>query len=158
MLRSAYHYFHPNTDGAAQARFFLETLHGDLGELAAALDWEAADGIAPAQQIEAADSWFSVVDPAYASYAAPPFAYSYSSYFSALNLPARYASRPLWLAGYVPLAKLVIPPPWTKFDLWQNAGDAKTPSVPGISDDLAKDFDVFPGDADELVAKYGPKK
>ncbi|HLY58165.1 MAG TPA: GH25 family lysozyme [Stellaceae bacterium] len=157
LLRSAYHFFHPADDGAAQAHFFLNTVGADLGELVCALDWEANDDVAAAAQVAAADAWYEIVDAAYAGYVVPPFAYSYSSFLQALHLPARYAQRPLWLAGYVQWSQLVIPPPWQKLDLWQNAGDSLTPSVPGIDDTLKKDFDLYPGTLADLQAKYGLK-
>ena len=155
LMRYAYHFLHPNLDGGSQADLFLHTLDGDLGELVAALDWEYDGGVSAHQQIAQANAWFAKVDAAYGRYASKPFVYSYSSFLKNLNLPSTFAARPLWLAGYVPHNRLVIPSPWTKFDIWQYKGDSKTPSVPGILDDLAKDYDQFLGTAEELLQRYG---
>lgn len=154
LVRYAYHFFHPNLDGGQQADLFLQTLNGDLGELVAALDWEIDGGVPAARQIAQADAWFAKVEAAYSRYASKPFVYSYSSFLKSLNLPQSYASRPLWLAGYVSYNRLVVPAPWSGFDIWQYRA-AKTPSVPGILDDFEKDYDQFPGTAAQLIAKYG---
>jgi lysozyme len=154
VLRFAYHYLLPNLDGSTQADLFLQSLDGDLGELVPALDWETDGGVPPAAQVSQANAWFTKVDAAYARYAAKPFVYSYSSFLSAQRLPADFAARPLWLAGYAPLSQLVTPKPWTKFDIWQYRS-SKTPPVPGIHDDLGKDYDKFLGTAAELIAKFG---
>jgi lysozyme len=157
VARFAYHYFHPNHDGAAQADFFLRTLDGDLGEIVAALDWETGGGVSAAQQIAQADAWYAKVDQVYdeAGFRAKPFAYSYSSFFAALKLPPSYAERPLWLAGYVREDRLVVPSPWRSYDIWQYAGDALSPPVEGINPRLKKDYDKYYGSIDQLIATYG---
>ena len=157
IVRFAYHFLHPNQDGAAQADLFLRSLNGDLGEIVAALDWESDGGVSAAQQLAQADAWYAKVDKVYenAGYRAKPFAYSYSSFFGALSLPARYAARPLWLAGYVRENRLVVPSPWKKYDIWQYAGDALSPPVDGIDPRLKKDYNKYYGTIDKLRATYG---
>jgi len=157
VARLAYHFFHPNLDGAAQADLFLRILDGDLGEIVAALDWETDGGVSVAEQTAQADAWYARIDKVYADagYKAKPFAYSYSSFFATLGLPARYAVRPLWLAGYVRESRLVVPSPWKTYDLWQYAGDALSPPVDGIDPRLKKDYDKYHGAIGKLLTTYG---
>ncbi len=160
IVRFAYHFLHPNLDGGAQADLFLRTLGGDLGEIVPALDWETDGGVSVAQQTAQADAWYAKVDKVYADagYKMKPFAYSYSSFFALLKLPASYATRPLWLAGYVAENRLTVPAPWKKYDIWQWAGDALSPPVDGIDPRLKKDYNKFHGTVDALRATYGNGK
>lgn len=157
VARFAYHFFHPNHDGAAQADLFLRTLNGDLGEIVAALDWETDGGVSAAQQTAQADAWYAKVDKVYqdAGYKAKAYAYSFSSFFAGLKLPERYAARPLWLAAFVREDRVVVPSPWKAFDIWQYAGDALSPPVDGIDPRLKKDYDKYHGTIGKLLATYG---
>jgi lysozyme len=143
LIRSPYHFFHPNQDPVAQANFFSQTV-GDLGELPMMFDWELHNGVDQATECINAHSFIqNLTDQR------KPIIYSYSSYFSELGNPAWLADYPLGLAGYVPESELVIPKPWTAWTFWQYSGDNSKDSVPGIQA-VPLDFDYFNGTLDDL--------
>ena len=156
VARFAYHFFHPNLDGAARRTFSCEPWTETLARLSPRSIGKPT-AASRSQADRSGRRMYAKVDKVYddAGYHAKPFAHSYSSFFAGLRLPARFAARPLWLAGYVREDRLSVPSPWKTYDIWQYAGDALSPPVDGIDPRLKKDYDKYHGTIDKLLATYG---
>ncbi len=157
VLRSAYHFFDPTEDGAAQADHFLQVM-GTLepGDLPAALDVECPDGDAkclgfsggsgqaPASDIvQRALAWLHAVENATGR---KPFVYTFPSYFPDLGVDTSgFAAFPLWIATISQCAS--VPAPWTTMVVWQYGWTGNVPGVPSSCD-----VDRFNGTKNALVA------
>jgi lysozyme len=142
VARGAYHFFHPNLDGAAQARHFLAHATHATGDLPPVLDLEETDDATAATIRQEALVWCEAVETAWGVkpiiYTLPHFANSY--------LDGKLSKYPLWV---VDLGLLSIWPSdskgWPKWSFWQHSHRG---SVPGIVGDV--DLDVFNGSTVEF--------
>ena len=166
VIRGAYHFFHPQDDGAAQADDYLDMVGtlGEPGDLPPLLDFEYTDTLpdggaflSNAQVIAEAQKF---IDEIKARTGLETIIYTYPYYWESLGSPAQFAQYPLWLANYTgatsncPTAL----PPWTGWAIWQWAGDATSTSTPanpyaGVS---GEDIDVFNGPIETLRAWATP--
>src|SRR4051812_27920302 len=65
ILRGAYHFLRPQLDAESQARFFLDKLKGDPGDLPPVLDVETITaGTSPEQVLAGARTWLETVKKA----------------------------------------------------------------------------------------------
>jgi lysozyme len=159
VVRGAYHFFHGYDDGTAQADFFLKTVGalGEDGDLLPVIDWEdeaeiAAHGLTAAQVIAQAQKF---IDEIKLKTGLDTVIYTYPSYWkSDMGSPAQFLRHPLWMAAYNGslTACPTVLAPWSKYWMWQYAGDATgttTPKnpYPGVS---GEDLNVFNGTVDEL--------
>jgi lysozyme len=150
ILRGAYHFFHPATDAAAQADYFLKRLanaNGDTtqlapGDLPVALDLEVSDGVAPGDIITGAEAWLVAVEQATGR---RPIVYTYVDFWkTTLSNPQDLAGYPLWIS-HLNVTSPTIPGGWTNWIFWQFA---KQP-INGISNGVV-DVDAFNGTTNDL--------
>jgi lysozyme len=167
VLRSAYHFFDPTEDGAAQARHFLSVVGAMVpGDLPAMVDLECPDGdpgclyaghagkAAPADIRARLLAFLGAVEQATH---ARPVLYTFRNYFINSGVdPSGLDAYPLFLASPSgagaqgtaagPLC-LDVPAPWPRAAFWQYSWTGR---VPGIGADV--DRDRFLGDAASLAA------
>jgi GH25 family lysozyme M1 (1,4-beta-N-acetylmuramidase) len=162
VIRSAYHFFDPTEDGAAQAEQFLAVIGGLAdGDLAPMLDvecpdsdnfclgWAGGTGWAPPQQILARVLQF--VQTVEARTGKKTLIYTSQSYFPGLGLDtSAVADYPLILAYLTNGACIGVPRPWSEAPFWQYTWHGR---VPGIRGEV--DRDRFNGTLDELIAFAG---
>ncbi|HEX7666495.1 MAG TPA: GH25 family lysozyme [Polyangiaceae bacterium] len=169
LLRSAYHFFDPTKDGAAQAAYFLAMVGSDIGELPPTLDIECPTSatqsaasknceytgnsgwVDPAVMKTRIFDWLDAVEKATGKKA---LIYSYPSWFAALGMTdAKLAEYPLYIATYDTCAS--VPAPWTSTVFWQYSS---TGTVPGITGTKNVDVDKFMGTLDDLTTfAFGPE-
>ncbi len=150
--RSAYHFFNPTEDGAAQAAHFLSVV-GPLapGDLPATLDVECPDGDpgclyaghpgqAPATEIRSRIGAF--LDAVEQATHARPVLYTFHDYFKSSGVDAAgLEAYPLFLADPTSAACLDVPAPWSSATFWQYSWKGTVPGIVG-----AVDRDRFLGD------------
>jgi lysozyme len=63
-----------------------------------------------------------------------------------------FSECPLWIAGYVPFKKIIVPGPWNRWTFWQfTDGTHNNPeTIPGIVGPCDQNY--FWGDAEDLAA------
>jgi lysozyme len=146
VLRGAYHFFRPQLDAEAQARFFLGKLKGGPGELPPVLDVEAlTTGTTPDQLLAGARTWLEVVKK---SLGCQPILYTGSAFWrKTLKNSSKFADYRLWIAHYTSKPNPALPAAWPKWTFWQFSQVGK---VAGISGNV--DLDIFNGTASELEA------
>jgi lysozyme len=141
----AYHFLRPESDGAAQAQFFIAQ-HRKIGLTAADMLWldhETADGKTPGQLAACARAFMTELDRICPHN--PKGVYTMVSYATGGEC-AGLGHWPLWLA--FPSSKAPVPPPpWAKWSFWQWG------TRNGV------DADAFNGTAAQLsawLASFGP--
>ena len=143
VLRGAYHFFRPQLDGEAQARYFLDKIRGDPGDLPPVLDVEVLANTAPERMIAAAGAWLKTVS---ASLGCKPILYTGSAFWrKTLKNSATFSEYPLWIAHYTSGPNPVVPSAWPRWTFWQFSQQGK---VAGITGNV--DLDIFNGTAAEL--------
>lgn len=142
--RGAYHFLHADQDGFAQARCFIETLHGNVGSLPPVLDVEeqSIHAQSPERVVDVAIDFARGVEEALS---VRPLLYTNPN--TALLLGesiARLHERMprLWLADY--RATITIPWPWSTWDFLQHG----TGNLDGAPTKI--DLDRFVGTFDDL--------
>jgi lysozyme len=132
----AYHYFRPKVSGKWQARFFLQTVKIEKGDLPLVVDVEEMDGVAPEKMRAELQDFLTLVET---KTKVKPMIYSGLSFYQDY-LQGYFDSYTLWIAHYYqPELKIASGTNW-KF--WQHSDKAK---VNGI--DYKVDFNVFNGDS-----------
>ncbi|MEJ7734145.1 MAG: GH25 family lysozyme, partial [Polyangiaceae bacterium] len=150
MVRGAYHYFRPDTDGVAQANHFLATVGALDGDELLMLDLETTDGQSGATVGKRAKDWMETVEAATGK---KPIMYTGPNFWDAvIGAPAGFAEYPLWIAHYGVDCPLV-PGDWGK---WKFHQYTSTGQVPGINNPNC-DRDVFNGTFEDLKAFAGGK-
>ena len=158
ILRGAYHFFHPATDAAAQADFFLRRLANANGgstqlapgDLPAALDLEVGDGVAAGNIIAGAATWLVAIEQATGR---QPIVYTYVDFWkTTLGNPQDLSGYPLWISE-LNVTSPTIPGGWANWVFWQFAKQ----TISGISTGLV-DVDAFNGTTNDLrmLASYSP--
>jgi lysozyme len=150
ILRGAYHFFHPATDAAAQAAFFLARFANANagstqlapGDLPVMLDLEVTDGVAPAIILAGAAKWLAAVQQATGR---KPLIYTYIDFWKTrLGNPKDLSAYPLWIAQYNTTPPHA-PGGWTNWTFWQFS---ESQSIKGVSGPI--DADAFNGTLDGL--------
>jgi lysozyme len=150
ILRGAYHFFHPATDAAAQADFFLKRLANANagstqlapGDLPAALDLEVSDGIAAGDIVAGATTWLVAIEQVTGR---KPIVYTYVDFWkTTLGNPQDLSGYPLWISE-LKVTSPTIPGGWTSWIFWQFAKQ----TMSGISTGLV-DVDAFNGSMNDL--------
>jgi lysozyme len=153
ILRGAYHFFHPDQDGTAQAQFFLQHVaHFGAGELPPVIDVETGTDMDLIGR--GVSAW---VDAVVSATGKRPLVYVSSGFW---RVPASYGIEgraDLWVAQY-PGAQPPAGGPWcpnvtgawTTWKFWQHSDKGQVPGVQG-----GCDVDVFNGSLDELRAYAG---
>ncbi len=138
IIRGAYQYFHPGTDGVTQAERLLEHMGAlEDGDLPPVLDIETTDGVSQSTATAAIQDWMDTVE---AEIGRKPIIYTSIYYWGLVSGSDDFADYPLWVANWG-VSCPDIPDQWSRWDFWQT-GD--TGSVAGISGYV--DTDVFNGD------------
>jgi lysozyme len=132
----AYHYFRPELSGKLQARFFLQNVKTEKGDLPMVVDVEELDKVPPEKMREQLTEFISYIK---AKTNIEPIIYSGLTFYQDY-LSGYFDTNTLWIAHYYePELKISKTAKW-KF--WQHSGRAR---VNGIN--CIVDFDVFKGDS-----------
>ena len=138
-VRGAYHFFLPDVDARAQARFFLKQVHLEPGDLPPVLDVEKTGGLTVAQLRKAVKTWLDIVE---AEYGVKPIIYTgYRFKLDYLNTPV-FNEYPYWIAHYY-VERLEYKGPW---HFWQHTDCGR---VDGIRGNV--DCNIFNGSMEELM-------
>jgi lysozyme len=147
VLRSAYHFFDPTEDGAAQAAHFLSVVGAaDPGDLPPMLDLEcpdgdpnclyaAASGVASAPEITSRlGAFLRAIEAASRE---TPILYTFGSYLAENRVDTSgLAAYPLALAYPSDGACMIPPAPWAEATFWQYSWEG---SVAGIAAPVDRD-------------------
>ncbi len=132
----AYHYFRPKKSGLWQARFFLQNVRLESGDMPAVVDVETLDGKSPAEMRKQLTGFLLQVE---AKTHVKPIIYSGLSFYKDY-LEDYFGEYKLWIAHYNK-AELKAGKD-TNWWFWQHSETAR---VNGINH--AVDFDAFKGDS-----------
>lgn len=133
----AYHYFRPKFSGNWQARFFLQTVRLQKGNLPTVVDIEELDGIAPEKMRLELDDFLKEVT---LKTKIKPIIYSGLKFYQD-NLMGYFDNYALWLSNF-DHPDLAVDSSTTNWKFWQHSNRAR---VSGILHGV--DFDVFKGDS-----------
>ncbi|WP_460678709.1 glycoside hydrolase family 25 protein [Mucilaginibacter koreensis] len=132
----AYHYFRPRINGKWQARFFMQNVELEKGDLPMVVDVETLDGVAPAAMRKELQAFLTAIEK---RTQAKPIIYSGLSFYQDY-LKGYFADYQWWLAHYnQPELKVSRTEGW---QFWQHSDHAR---VSGINHRV--DFDAFRGDS-----------
>ena len=132
----AYHFLRANKNGLWQARFFMQTVSMDKGDLPAVVDVETLDGSSPDEMRLQLQSFLTYVQQRTKT---KPIIYTTLSYYAAY-LASYFDNYPLWIAHY-DHSDLYVDPN-VKWFFWQHSDKAH---VNGINHVV--DFNAFKGDS-----------
>jgi lysozyme len=132
----AYHYFKPKKDGKLQARFFLQTVKFEKGDLPPAVDIEELSGTSAATMRKELKAFLRYVE---SKTGVKPIIYSGLVFYKDY-LQNHFNDYPLWIAHYHKPELRVSAE--TKWKFWQHADNA---TVSGTAYDT--DMNVFNGDS-----------
>ncbi|CAM3742524.1 glycoside hydrolase family 25 protein [Mucilaginibacter galii] len=132
----AYHFFRPKKNGLWQARFFLQNVKIESGDLPAVVDIERLDGVAPAAMRNQLHNFLNHVQT---KTHVKPIIYTGLSFYKDY-LEGYYDDYPLWIAHYN--REELKAGANTNWWFWQHS---ETGKVNGINH--AVDFNVFKGDS-----------
>lgn len=141
VVRGAYHFFRPQTDGAAQAAHFLRTVPLAEGDLPPVLDVEVTDGKSAEAVAAGVRTWVQAVE---AATGRRPIVYTRASFWTAQM--GSFGAYPLWVAHYR-AAEPNVPAGWSRWTFWQHTDAGR---VAGIAGDV--DLNWFNGGRRELEA------
>ncbi|PTQ94822.1 lysozyme [Mucilaginibacter yixingensis] len=132
----AYHFFRPQKNGQWQARFFMQNVTFEKGDLPPVVDVETLDGVSPANMRKELQQFLTTVER---KTGVRPIIYTGISYYQDY-LAGHFEDYPLWIAHYnqpeLQIDKSV------KWHFWQHSETAR---VNGINHTV--DFDAFNGDS-----------
>ncbi len=136
IICGAYHFFRPQKNGTWQARFFLQNVDLEKGDLPMVVDIEQLDGVPPAQMRKELRSFLNYLEQ---KTKAKPIIYSGLSFYQDY-LMRYFDDYPFWIAHYYQ-NKLNVKAD-TNWWFWQHSDKA---SVNGINHPV--DFNAFKGDS-----------
>jgi lysozyme len=132
----AYHYFKPSKSGKWQAKFFLQTVKMEKGDLPVVADVEELNGVTPAKMRQELKEFLTFIQT---KTGVKPIIYSGISFYQDY-LSGYFDGYTLWIAHYhQPELKISSQTNWL---FWQHS-DAAT--INGINHVV--DFDAFKGDS-----------
>ncbi len=141
IIRGAYHYFKPDKSGIWQARFFLQTVKMEAGDLPAVIDIEEAAGLSRNKLIPNIQDFLNEVEK---KTKFKPIIYTGYQFYKD-HLKGEFDDYPLWIAHYYqPRLKLNKETHW---DFWQHADNGR---IDGIKHKV--DMNVFNGEEEDLSA------
>lgn len=136
IICGAYHFFRPKKSGRWQAKFFLQTVDVERGDLPPVVDVEELNGVSPAKMRSELKEYVDYIEK---KTGVKPIIYTGLSFYKDY-LHGYFEDYPLWIAHYYkPKLKFKEK---TKWHFWQHSDKAK---VNGIS--YIVDFNVFNGDS-----------
>ncbi|PJJ79401.1 glycoside hydrolase family 25 protein [Mucilaginibacter auburnensis] len=135
----AYHFFRPAKDGAWQARFFLQNVKPESGDLPTVVDIEVLDGVSPQKMRKELQAYVKKME---AVTGVKPIIYTSISFYKDY-LDGHFDGYPLWIAHYYQSElKLTEDTNWW---FWQHSDKA---TINGIGHVV--DFNAFKGDSLQL--------
>ena len=146
ICRGAYHYFHPNYDGARQADLFVRNVPLKAGDLPPVLDVEAPNFHDVAIMRRNVATWLRLIER---HYGVRPILYTNYNFYKR-HLAGHFDEYPLWLAHYE-VEKPTLPR--EKWIIWQHSDESHVPGIRG-----PVDFNVFQGSFETLLALRIPEK
>lgn len=132
LLHGAYHYFQPDQDPIAQAKYFLQQVQMSGHVLPPMLDVETTSNESPDSVRKGVAAWLEYVHKALNC---RPILYSYGDFWQD-NLGPAFNEYPFWLADYS--AEPDVPAGLKNMRLWQYSDTGR---VPGIENQV--DLDVL---------------
>jgi lysozyme len=136
IICGAYHFLRPNKNGLWQARFFLQNVSMEAGDLPPVVDIETLDGTTPEAMRKQLQAFLTYVENKAHT---RPVIYTQLSYY-ADYLAGYFDSYPTWIARYNPDDIEITQ--HSNWEFWQHSDRA---SVNGIGHTV--DFDAFKGDS-----------
>ena len=132
----AYHYFKPSKSGKWQARFFLQTVKVEKGDLPVVVDVEELNSVTPEKMRKELKDFLTFIQT---KTKVKPIIYSGMSFYQDY-LSGYFAGYTLWIANYhQPELKISSETQWS---FWQHSDRA---TINGINHVV--DFDAFNGDS-----------
>ena len=138
LIRGAYHFFSPSVSGDVQARYYMQQVHLEDGDLPPVLDIEQQGGLTSAQLRKEALEWLQLLEKKYGT---PPIIYTGLNFKIAHLNTKEFDRYPFWIAHYY--AKEVGYKGKWKF--WQHTDLGR---VEGIS--TAVDLNIYNGSMYDL--------
>lgn len=148
LRKGPYHFFHPELDPAAQARFH----HDVVGVVSAldfphVLDFETTHGLTSAHLVAAGEVYKQTLER-YTGRLMP----LYTGAYVLGDTPSKVLSTsPLWLAQYTPTIRK-IPSQWAKATCWQYSGNGGQ-RLPGVNVDVDRDYYLGDDDIATFIRK-----
>jgi lysozyme len=139
IIRGAYHFFHPELDGAGQARHFLATVQVVDGDMPPVIDIELSNNIPGTEIIKGVSTWLDIVSKATNR---KPIIYTGPSFWNS-TMNDQFGDYPLWIAQYAESPK--IPKGWNDWTFWQYTEKGQIAGVGGNVD-----LNYFNGTIDDL--------
>jgi len=135
IICGAYHFFRPKRDGKTQAKFFLQVVNIEKGDLPPVVDIESLDGVSPGKMRAELADFLNYVE---VKTKVRPIIYSGLKFYEDY-LEEHFDEYPLWIAHYYQ-PKLRMDKSRWKF--WQHSDKAKINGIGHVVD-----FNVFNGDS-----------
>ncbi|PWS29892.1 glycoside hydrolase family 25 protein [Pedobacter paludis] len=136
----AYHFFRPKRDGKTQAKFFLQVVNIEKGDLPPVVDIETLDGVSPLRMRLELSDFLTYVEM---KTKVRPIIYTGLKFYED-NLEGKLDDYPLWIAHYYQ-PKLRLDKSRWKF--WQHSDKAKINGIGHVVD-----FNAFNGDSTALAS------
>ena len=124
ITRGAYHFYVTEDNPEEQARFFIESVKLEPGDLVPVVDIELIGHDTQAGLAERLKTWLDIVEK---HYGVKPIIYT-STHFWDAHLSADFGDYPLWLAEY-DVDQPHLPQGWENWHLWQWKEDAELAGV-----------------------------
>lgn len=139
IICGAYHFFRPKRDGKTQAKFFLQVVHIEKGDLPPVVDIETLDGVSPLKMRAELSDFLNFVEM---KTKVRPIIYTGLKFYEDY-LADNFDEYPLWIAHYYqPKLRL----DKSKWKFWQHSDKAKITGIGHIVD-----FNAFNGDSTALA-------
>jgi len=139
IICGAYHFFRPKRDGKTQAKFFLQVVHIEKGDLPPVVDIETLDGVSPLKMRAELSDFLNYVEM---KTKVRPIIYTGLKFYEDY-LADNFDEYPLWIAHYYqPKLRL----DKSKWKFWQHSDKAKITGIGHIVD-----FNAFNGDSTALA-------
>jgi lysozyme len=135
IICGAYHFFRPKRDGKTQAKFFLQVVNIEKGDLPPVVDIESLDGVSPVKMRAELADFLNYVE---VKTKVRPIIYSGLKFYEDY-LEEHFEEYPLWIAHYYQ-PKLRMDKSRWKF--WQHSDKAKINGIGHVVD-----FNAFNGDS-----------
>ena len=139
IIRGAYHYFKPKKSGLWQARFFLQTVKTEAGDLPPVIDIEETAGLTEEELIPNLQDFLTEVEKKTKT---KPIIYTGHQFYKD-HLKGKFDDYPIWIAHYYK-SKLAENLKW---NFWQHADNAHVDGIKG-----RVDMNVFNGEEEDLSA------
>ncbi|MGA9650859.1 MULTISPECIES: glycoside hydrolase family 25 protein [Pedobacter] len=139
IICGAYHFFRPKRDGKTQAKFFLQVVNIEKGDLPPVVDIETLDGVSPLKMRAELSDFLNYVEM---KTKVRPIIYTGLKFYEDY-LDGNFDDYPLWIAHYYQ-PKLRLSKDRWKF--WQHSDKAKINGIGHIVD-----FNAFNGDSTALA-------